>query len=106
MLANYDDGRKENTFVKTQKSVLASQTTNEDNTHYLVRVERLSQDAGFEMVLLSSVNGLIDTNMRVEQMANLGLNWEKPKLLFMAKSLARQAADVLNKNMKVQFFAK
>ena len=39
-------------------------------------------------------------------MATLGLNWEKPKLLLMAKSLARQAADVLNKNMKVQFFAK
>ena len=39
-------------------------------------------------------------------MATLGLNWEKPKLLLMAKSLARQAADVLNKKYESTILCK
>ena len=40
-------GRKENIFGKTNKFVSVSQLAGEDDREYLVRVERLSRDAGF-----------------------------------------------------------
>ena len=41
-------GREENIFDKTDKFVSVSQLACEDDRDYLVRVERLSRDAGFD----------------------------------------------------------
>ena len=41
-------GREENIFVKTEEFVLVSQLAGEDDSDYLVRVERLSRDTGFD----------------------------------------------------------
>ena len=47
-LLDDDHGKEENIFVKTEKFVSVSQLAGEDDRDYLVRVERLSRDAGFD----------------------------------------------------------
>ena len=96
-------GRKKNIFVKTDKFVSVSQLAGEDDRDYLVRVERLSRDAGFDNAdalrrrycFVLAINGLRDINLRMQLMAKSSLNWEELKRLLKARSVAMHAIDVL-----------
>ena len=78
---------KKNFFVKTDKFVSVSQLAGEDDRDYLVRVERLSHDAGFDNAdalrrrycFVLAINGLRDIKLQMELMAKSGLDWEELK---------------------------
>ena len=79
---------------------------NEDDGDYLVRVELLSRDAAFgdadtlkkHYCFVLAINGLRDTNLRVELTVERGLDWKRLKRLFEARSVTRLAIDILVSN--------
>ena len=82
-------GREENIFVKTEKFVSVSQLAGEDDRDYLVRVERVSRDAGFDdadalrrrYCFVLAINGLRDINLRMQLMAKSSLDqWQRTQL--------------------------
>ena len=72
--------REENIFVKTVKLVSVSQLAGEGDRDYLVRVERLSCDAGFHdadalrrrYCFVLAINGLRDISLQMELVASQG----------------------------------
>ena len=85
LLDDHYYGCEDNIFVKTEKFVLVSQLAGEDDRDYLVRVERLSRDAGFDdadalrrrYCFVLAINGLRDAYLKRELMATRGLDWEE-----------------------------
>ena len=106
--ASLDDhyGSEENIFVKTEKFVLVSQLAGEDDRDYLVRVEWLSRDAGFNdadalrrrYCFVLAINGLRDGNLKRELMATRGLDWKELTRLLKARSVTRLAVEELDED--------
>ena len=83
--------------------ISVSQLAGEDDRDYLMRVERLSRDAGFDdadalrrrYCFVLAINGLRNINLRMQLMAKRSLDCEELKRLLKARSVAKHAIDVL-----------
>ena len=80
---------KKKTLLLKQKFVSVSQLAGEDDRDYLVRVERVSRDAGFDdadalrrrYCFVLAINGLRDINLRMQLMAKSSLDqWQRTQL--------------------------
>ena len=96
-------GKEKSIFAKTEKFVSVSQLAGEDDRDYLLRVERLSHDAGFDdadafrrhYCFMLAINGLRDINLRMELMAKSDIDWEELKRLHNARSVTTSAINIL-----------
>ena len=104
--------REESIYVKTMKFVTVSQAIGEDEKKYLLRVAKLSRsmgfDAGFEQwrqrfAVALAVNGLRESEVRKEMMAQADLTWEQLNTGMNARHSARQSEALVSEAKARQF---
>lgn len=104
--------REESFYVKTMKFVTASQACGEDEREYLLRVEKLSRTMGFgaqnnelrqRFAVAIAVNGLNESEVRKEMMAQANLTWEQLSARLRARTVARESETIVSEAKAGQF---
>ena len=104
--------REESIYVKTMKFVTVSQAIGEDEKEYLLRVAKLSRSMGFgagfeqwrvRFAVALAVNGLRESEVRKEMMAQADLTWEQLTARLNARYSARQSEALVSEAKAGQF---
>ena len=93
--------------MKTMKFVTVAQAAGENESDYMLRVEKLSRNMDFggqetvreRFTLALAVNGLREAALRRLLMQETYLSWKKLKDMINARKLARESEAVLDGSM-------